>query len=452
MRKFSVSIALVVITATVSPLFADTVYVTEKGGYDTTTHVVGTQELFVLTRIQADDLVGWVRLANTAQAFEQLSQWIQQGKVSQRAEVLASVVSVGNTTFSYGKAIEIDDLVTAFAAQYTPQTAFGQLIQAGVLSNQGYLQGVTQNVTVPFAEMDFSFLGPLLETLTFGITDPAAQTELRRELFSLLLAKNRVLQVTQEQTTRYQSRNDNIFNAFVESVVGNTVSAVLSPDRIQVVKQQVGWSPSVYMPSYYPEITVGFNPFPYFGGRRGIIGVNGPRMVSDASVQAGLYNTAPVPLGIKYEQRSILSPYPYREGAQFGLWQIRYDQTSGSGISSTQYGSIGVGVGNVARHLSWESHFGLTYRQASSVGSIGLNWGIHAQFFPFFPFNIYAGYDSRFQNDFSSGTVNWIVQDVQYGLGFNVGPAEVRIGQQFFSYDSTRSSVSGLVATAKYYL
>lgn len=247
----------------------------EKSGYKTTSQVVDQKELFTRSIIKVSDLEPFMPELWQAMALDQFTQAITNRLLSPQGIVMEVPFKVGNQVFAPGHIVSVADLIRANKDAVTSTDLYRDLQTSAILNSSGLLAGLPAAVTYStFSEVDFSFLSDGLSKLDFPIQNATLKAELQRDLGRLLAARHKVIEVTQEETTRYQSRQTGLFENIWDQAVGGFAGAVFFPDKLKTVQTSASWLPTVDVPQFY-RFNKGFNERPYAFGGKGNVIVNG---------------------------------------------------------------------------------------------------------------------------------------------------------------------------------
>jgi len=377
-----------------------------SGGYKTDVKLLDRRNTFVNNRFSAKDFTLWLALYQQAAALDFYQELITKKQIQPDGEVLISEVTFGNITKEQGDLVELEDIYPFIISQYTPNKLLSELEKNEILNSSGYIV-FPKDFKIDPDQMDFSFLLPKLQNLAFQLQDSRLRTDLLNELISYMMTQCTVVVVTQEEVTRYESRNSDFFASIFESVAGNAIGSVIHPDRIKEVKQKVNWTPNVNIFEYYPMFSIGFNQYPFARNAYGLLILNGKQNYPDVSL---LYSRK---LGDSYfsldwhDRRLYAGSFMAKVGT-FWEYGARADLLQDSTDTIGLYSGY-VGNGTVSNAFIGQWLFGLTYNKSTKLDSLGLNWG--------------AGFEWFFMPHFSLGVdgigfvqPNWISRQNEWEL------------------------------------
>ena len=121
----------------------------------------------------------------------------------------------------------------------------------------------------PFNPNDFNQYKTKIERINFNFSNSAISYAMQDELLRVLKQNSIVVHVLQEETTRYQSRESGFFESFLDQLGGNALGSLFYKDKINTVKQKIGYSPNINIFSLFTNIKFGFAQAPYAKGARG---------------------------------------------------------------------------------------------------------------------------------------------------------------------------------------
>jgi len=369
MTKKSILSTLLLLSLS-TPVFADTNYyqIQEKSGYNTQTQVVDKKQVFTRHQFIEQDFSVWLTLLYKAQAFEIFEQLLKTQKINKRGVVLTDELIFGEKVFENGKVITINDIAKYYPHTFIEKDTLAAMIASGALDANGFAAGITGDSNINFDAINFSKVLTQLKTIKIPIQNEKAKAALVNELFELILTRHREIEVVTQQTTRYQSRHDNMFNGLLETIGGNFLSGIFSPDKTSVNRSGLQYIPQANIPALY-VLPVGFAPFPNYGSHAGLWGINGSNSVS--RLQGSWMNLERVK-SFEIDGKlawTFTKKIPYSDVVPYTYTQAKYLQIQQNN-GTTHYINISIPYLSLGTAMSsgWTSEidFGLSYSYNNS--------------------------------------------------------------------------------------
>ncbi len=361
---------------------ASALYVQEKSGYNTTTQVSNQRHFFIKHRFTPESFSVWVKLATEAKANDTYTQLLRDGWLSGKG-MATRTFSIHGRTFPENDGVRVSDLIPITPP---PVDILAVLIEHDVLSKEGYLNGVTANLTTEFYNVDFGFLQQRISALPIGITDPSADAALKTELLNLIIGSHRGMETTVVETTRYQSRSDNIILNVIESWTGNALGSVFLPDRSKISTTQVAYIPALDVDGFYPR-SFGFAQSPYEDNRSGIWSLNGLSTRTPLTVGGMQYVNGTQQFGnISFQNRIHLTGNT-RRSFQFADLTVSYTSVE-QYAETTQCVGFGVGAGRVDANFNWRAGINLGYVKAPVTQGVAYGASFETDWYVFNPFSL----------------------------------------------------------------
>lgn len=414
-----------------------------KSGYNTTTHVVDTKTLFTRHRFVEADFGRWLGLVYQAQAYELFNGLIVSGRLSKNGLVQQTPLLLGKASFGVGTGVTVEDVYDALTPTFDAKAILTALQQVQVLDSTAFMIGVTDNVTIYFDAYNFSALFPKLRKLTLPVQSAAAREELINELYTLISGKHRTLEVATQETTRYQSRNDNIFTGLLESMGGNFLGSIFMPDRVKVSQQDYVYMPRVNIASLYPHC-LGFSPYPYFDRRSGLWMLNGDKTNTHLTVQLGSLND----IDISNTQLAYkVTPLDTMVGTLFPFFQIgaHYGEVVMPDAALRQ-GGLSIGGGGSSPNGLSSYTLGLDYQKYSSSAALAFTMRFESAWFVMSPLSL------GLEGGLSISGI-WQDYDLLGGLYLHFAHARLGVGYKYYNYGplGQKLEASGIVYGATWY-
>ncbi len=252
---------------------ADIIVQQEQSGYNTVTQVVGSQQLFVRHQFIDTDFSPWFSMLYRAQAFELFSQLIAGHELTPQGIALTQIV-LGDYVIPQGKLVNVELLVQNTPHPFGGPELLALMTKSGVLDNTGFVLGLRDDRNILFANVDFSSVLEQMKPLALPIQNEKVRAALVHELFELVMSCHREIEVTTQDTTRFQSRNNDLFSGMMQTVGGNFLAGIFSPDHTNVSRKQAGYFPHTDVDHFY-GLKLGFSPYWSFGDQAGVSITNG---------------------------------------------------------------------------------------------------------------------------------------------------------------------------------
>jgi hypothetical protein len=373
-------LGLIVISVVMSGIVcADTyypVYIKEQSGYNTDSRVVDYKDVFTRYQFVGSDFNLWLAQLYHAQAVEQFEAWVSAGIISSKGVVLRPGLVLGDVSYGYGAGITFGDIVAHTSHPYGSDQLVRDLNAVGVLASDGYVVGLQVNQKLTQDQADFSTMMPKLKRMKLPVSNPKAHAALQSELNELIISRHRQKEITTVKTTTYQSRNDNLFNAFIESMGGNFLAKVFMPDQSDVSRARVAYVPQTDFYRLY-NLRVGFAPYAGYAGRPGLWCIDGD-MANGTLDFSTMGTTTTKYMDVTYEYDWMMGRQSYAQEFGFLQFRGRYAQvTEPSGRVSSYYVAAipFISGGGVGRQTSMDLNLGLAYATAYDRNALGFHVG-----------------------------------------------------------------------------
>ena len=404
------------------------VYVQEKSGYNTSTQVVGSKEIFTRHQFREGDFDGWLTLVYQAQAFDLFEKLVADRRLTAKGIVIGQELVIGDNTAEPGTMVTPEWLCDAMPRTYTGRDILSQLIQQGVLDQTGFVAGVTGNKNIEFEPVDFSSILPKLMKISLPIQNTNLATAIMDDLYNLIVTYHREIEVTSQQSTTYQSRNDNILVGLFESIGGNFLAKTFSPDKINVSRTGLAYTPRIDVGSY-SSLKIGFAPYFGFGNHPGQWAIGGKKdslKLEATTLTSPKLQSTRVDVDYRFIDRlqsyrqsfgfnmakAVYSQYKAKEdGSTFNNVYVFFPYLSGGSISNT----------TAANGMMMTYGMGLGYSRGTDRNNLGLAFNFGTDIPIFYWLNFDFGLLFAFQP--GSGEHNvWDRSEIKLGLSALLAP------------------------------
>jgi hypothetical protein len=423
----------------------------EQSGYNTQVHILGSERKFERVRFVPNMFNAWVQLMADAQTLDLISQLKAGGYVYPDGTLKGTVSELSVPLQPY-QVIQRKPISEYYKQKYSTAWIFKTLQEVDVLDSDGFLTQ-TEDFSDSYNSDAFQQYLPLLRTINFNFSSAIIGEELRRELLRFLQESSLSIHVTQEETTRYQSRKEGFLDGFLDQLGGSFLGSLFYKDKIQTVKRKITYSPNINVYSMFTNIYFGFVPGPYYKG---------------ASSELAYYGV-PQQKTIEF-QYGKESNERQRFGAAFHLHQLRganvWDEVAFSHGLMVSHNDV---RDNTA-HYTWQNirYVGSMWRLQGLTGSfsgglsgfgsdqtsgtkIGLGFGTDGTYHITSGFGAYYNFDLSFGLDWtdSSQKFPWLM--TMYGVGIQtaIAPIRLRVGYEWIVeenelviYDAFTASLS----------
>ena len=384
----------------------------QRSGYNASSQILGTKVLLVRQKFSGSEFDSWLALLRHGLAVEKFKELIA---LDPKARPDIDVILANDIPF-----FRMDLMVL--------------LQEKKVLDKNGFLIGFSNAIKEQFDENDFAFLPDKLAAVNFGLKNKDLEEDLRRELYRVIIYEHQLQEVTQEETTRYQSRKEGFFENILDQFAGSAVGSVVYPDKIHKTKQKVLYVPFLDVMAYFPEIVWGFANYPFENPNKGLVILNGDHNLTqlDASYQSkdGIthYEVGLRRRIIFNRDRRNENHIPF--GELFANYNRVYDASS-----STHFASLGIGGGAAGKHYIYDFVIGPTLKLNSGDSALGFYAQLGGSYFPFQPLSIDMSYANFSQPNLFANPAQtlWSLSQFKIGLGAHVAFVSITGGYQWLS-------------------
>jgi hypothetical protein len=326
----------------------------EQSGYNTSVQVIGSEKKFNRVRFSPNMFVAWQSLYITAQTYDLIGQLKSNGYVQSDATLSESVRDL-SVPLTPNLVINESEIRTYYKRKYSLDWVVNELVSVGVLTNDGFLTD-TSSFSDTFNEKNFDIYWPKIRKIKFDFSNDTISESMAMELFRLIKEASLVVIVTQEETTRYQSRKDNFVDGFFDQLGGSILGNLFYKDKIKTVKQKMTYTPNTNVYDLFSTIEFGFVSSPYAKGARGDLAFYGQSYQNSVSVhyaKDGQLSHVGARLVFYNQQKNYIQARKLQAGGVFVSWDEIQESASRLGVSSIQY--------------SW-THVGMSYDVQLSLG------------------------------------------------------------------------------------
>lgn len=411
MGKKTISIITILFLATLSvSVSARTVVVQEKSGYNTSTQVVGSRELFVRHQFRVDDFSQWLDLVYRAQAFELFQRLVAEKKISTRGIIITQDIVMGESIAEVGTMLTPEWLFDNMPRTYHGADILKQLMDAKVLDATGFVVDISGTKNIDFNSSDFSLMLPKVLKIALPIENQILAAAILNDLNELIINDHREIEVTNQQTTNFQSRNNDLFSGLLETLGGNFLAKTFSPDKTNISRTSLNYISKVNVLSFY-DFKVGFAPFSGFGHHPGQWAINGKKdstIVNFESASAPALKSFRVDVDYRFINK--LSAYTNNFGfntAKAVYSQYKTDTASISNLYVFFPYISGGAVGNTdsLNGMSTMIGCGLAYSRGTDRNNLGLAINFDLNIPLFYWLNLDTGLIYGFQPRSNDGNV-----------------------------------------------
>lgn len=404
-----------------------------NGSYHTDVHLIGNETLYVRNRFSKFNFTPLVEMIVEAKAFENLESLIHDGRVSElHCLVQQGPLVLDQVVLNPGDSVTLDDLKKYWAGRVTVDWIWALLQNAGVLDAQGYLMGIKDDKAVLFSEVSFEPLLAKIKTMDLGIKTTPLQADILGDVYTYIVNEEKVLQITQQESTRYNSTGKNFFESFVDSFLGNALGSFASPDKVKVVRQKAPWAPITDVLGYFNEFYTGFLPHPDFSRNNGLVGMNGKLSMGTVEVMTSTFDDGTSFFSTQGFYRFIPQTHRLSPSIGFGEAGIIYNHVSDSSETIKNLDAL-VGVGGAGPAFLFDFNLGLTYRDGVAYNSLGALYRVAASFYPFKPFSLDFSAIGRAQPNLILGGYNWEYSEYNLGLSAYLSQASLGVGYHWMT-------------------
>ena len=411
------------------------VVVKEQSGFTSQTAVVGSRLLYRPVPITSDFVNAWMPMFYQTLAYEQLKQYVQDGKLTFQAMVSRDPIRLGNRMFGQGTMVSVDDLLVDKMQFIKADFVVERLRTAGVIDSKGFLLNVNPTASVE-DPIKFSSVKTAMNRVDLGVRNQALQQAILSDLYQMIIAAHQVVEVTSQQSTEYQSRKNGFFENIIDYAAGNFVKGIFFKPTLATVQQAIPWSPVVSVTEYFPEFRLGLLPYPYFADSYGVMGIN--TTILDHGWDMGyLKNNGLTQVSVVAERRFSLTPLSY-----FSVVG-KYHQVADQNNAVLRFATGGLSFGGGSENFLADGFFGVAYKGSPDAG-LGYALGFGGSYYPLAPLFLESRFYMAQQPNLFKSKVNWEYTDFSVGVGVQVAGTKFKTGYQWISGSDKVSIMKGL--------
>ena len=400
-------------------------------------------------------LNAWLKLHNEAQTYDLISQLKENGFVRPDATLTDAVSSI-NVPLTPNKVINKKQIESYYEMKYTNQWIYSELIRVGVFDQQGFLTN-TKNFNDTYNANDFNIYIENLRQINFNFSNSAIAQSLTNELLRFIKQSSLSIHVTQEETTRYQSRKENFGDSFLDQIAGSLLGDLFFKDKVKTVKQKMDYSPNFDVYNLFTDITFGFANAPYFNGALGSIVYYGKAKQNHAnlsfSTDADNNNLQHLDIELSFLSQlpanSFISETVVASGPSIHFNELREstDQITWMGVRYD--------VANFSLKATNNFNFGISNYSSSYNGNsqLGLAIGYKGTFSPIRFLGMYYGAETNFGFDLfnSEDSTTWAINQFDLGIQSAFDAVHVRLGYEWLTGKDNAQLFEGVIFNIGYY-
>ena len=423
----------------------------EQSGYNTEVHILGSERKFERVRFVPSMFNTWVQLMADAQTLDLISQLKAGGYVNPDG-TLKGTVSEFSVPLQPYQVLQRKPISDHYKQKYSTTWIFKTLQEVDVLDSQGFLTQ-TEDFSDTYNSDAFQQYLPLLRTINFNFSSAIIGEELRRELLRSLQETSLSIHVTQEETTRYQSRKEGFLDGFLDQLGGSALGSLFYKDNIKTVKRKLTYSPNINVYTMFTNIYFGFVPGPYYKGASSELAYYGVRQQKTIELQYGKDSNKIQHLGVQFNLHQLrgsnvwdeaafsnglmVSYHDVRDNTAYYTWQnIRY-----VGSMWRLQGLIGSFSGGLSGYAS----------DQTSGTKIGLGFGTEGTYHIMSGFGAYYNLDWSFGLDFGSDNLPWLMSVYGLGLQTGIAPVRLRVGYEWIIEENKTVLYDAFTTSLSYY-
>ncbi len=416
--------------------------VNEQGGYNTSVQVIDQQKQFDRISFKPGMFKAWHELLIRAHVYHSVVQLKQDGHVNSDGSLNESVASLG-MGLTPNRVIDDNQLMQYFKSKYPIQWVYDELTRVNVIGSGGFLVG-TESFSKAFNDYDFEPYLEKINGISFGFRTSAINSELATELLQFLKESSMTIVVTQEETTRYQSRKSNFFDGFLDQLGGNVLGSIFYKDKVKTVKQKLNYSPNIDVLNLFSSIDYGFAKAPYFKGAMGDVIFYGQRTQNQAQVSYGNskhYDAIHVGVSfLKQAGSATMNKSFIYTGWAFAVDQIKDNENNDLTLMGGRYMRGGTTPKSI-----YDLSFGLSAKTSSLRGDTQLWLGIGGKYT--YHLIRYLGVFGLFDSNFgiNLNNDNGALTRMQLGLQTTVSMVSISCGYEWQNGNDGDAFFEGLV-------
>ncbi|MEK9727046.1 MAG: hypothetical protein VW397_02940 [Candidatus Margulisiibacteriota bacterium] len=421
----------------------------EQGGYTTEIHILGAEKKFDRIRFSQKKFDQWTQLFVSAQSYDLIAQLKDNNDVNFDGTLKETVKSLV-IPLEPNRVINRKVIEDYYSQKYNSGWIFNQLKQVGVLDSQGFLMN-TRGFSEVFNPNDFNQYKTKIERINFNFSNSAISYAMQDELLRVLKQNSIVVHVLQEETTRYQSRESGFFESFLDQLGGNALGSLFYKDKINTVKQKIGYSPNINIFSLFTNIKFGFAQAPYAKGARGNMiyyGKNNQNafhfnVSNDNSNQSQTHYGAQISILNQWADLPLEEETVLASGIRVDVNEIR-DNTGHLTWMSISYQKLQL------KHFSFDHSFSLGVSNYSSSfrgdSQLGIALGIDGTYHIIPYLGIFYGLESNLGFDLfnTDNQTTWQISHYFLGVETAIAPVQFRLGYEWIMGENQSELFDGM--------
>ena len=407
---------------------------TDKSGYNTSVQVIDTKKRFDRVRFVPRMFSQWIALYVETQSYDFISTLDKKGYVNNDGSLKHGTESLA-IPLKTNAIIQYHIIKAYYEKKYTEKWIYSELESVGVIDKDGFLTH-TDTFSDTYNPYDFDQYYADIKHINLNVSNPVIAEALHRELLRMLSEMSLSIHVTQQETTRYQSRKRDFFESLLDQLAGNIVGRLFFPDTVKTVKQKMTYSPNINPKHLFTNIKLGFAKAAYYKGAVGntvYYGVHEQKSIEygqglNQNFDGEFKNKAYRTVSARYLQKTtppVFSEWMTVSGAQFSFNQLKHSPNT-----SVQWYSVRAVVGTFSKSTETLFSGGLTLLNNSikNHSKLGISLAVDGTFHLIPSFGLYYRIDSNFGLNLHPDTSNWGL--TTFGLGFKTGipPIQLKFG------------------------
>lgn len=402
-----------------------------KSGYVRDVHILDRQYLFYKRKFSPRQFSKWLDIYAEVKAIEWVLKHVEDNTIGQYGQFKTNIM-LFNKRFTNGSFLKLDTVIKLYQNNVSSSELIQYLIDSNILSEEKYLLGFDESKT-EIGLRDFDYLLPAVKTLPYNLENDYVMDILNRELVILIGSLSQEILVTQEETTRYESRKDNLLENIFDSAVGNAVGNMLFKDKVKRTRHTLSWDPQINIFENYPSLYAGFSPYPYFGNNSAPIALFGNHALNQISYSNSEKDQ------LKFTNFAYKSHYQaYDSGidnvVSFGPylnWASLKENNS-----ALDFAGLGIHMGGTGNVFKGGFGFGLGYFKDLNNTYIGLSTDLEGRYYT--PINLSLGGNAHYIfGGKLSQDKGWSYSNVNIDLSLHINRVMVSYGYTWINSRDT---------------
>ena len=424
----------------------------EQGGYNTSVHILGSERKFERVRFRPRMLKAWHQLFISAKSYGIISDLRDSGYVNTNGTLNDNVVDL-DVPLTPRKVINENEVKAYYERKYPVQWIFEELQRVGVLDNQGFLTN-TSFFSDVYNPNDFDVYMPDIRRINYDFKNDVIAEEMGRELLRCLMETSLSIHVTQEETTRYQSRKSGFVDSFLDQLGGNVLGKIFYKDSINTVKRKMTYSPNINVFTMFSSIEFGFSHAPYLNGALGNVIFYGKTNQRYAELMYGNHDEVRLyGVNVSLLNQKNTSEFWSKTVASSGL-NLHVNQIRDQNNDDITWMSVRLKMGGYGLTNDYNMSIGLSNITSSLRGDsrLGIALGADGTYHVVPMLGIYGGFDTNFGLDFLSedGELPWGLFQGRVGIQTAISSVRWRLGYEWLNGQSG-TLFEGLTSSISFY-